>query len=352
MGHREYNESTIDADFWREVFHADVSASEPRRIGEGQVGMNLRYALQSSDDSVPSSVVVKMCSPDATSRATGVALRNYEREVLFYQQLVDSIDVRSPHCYFADWHPEGGDIAIVLEDMAPCEQGDQIRGCNLAEAQLAVDQLVRMQGPRWNDQTLFDVDWLQRRGPDEENQVIGMFSLLKPGFLAVYSDAIRRDLGQEGLAYLEAIEQKLPLFFAAQDQPFTITHGDFRLDNLLYASESGGEACAVVDWQTPGHGNGLADLAYFIGAGLLPDDRRAHEWSLVDQYIEGIVSYGHSVDAEWAKNHYRRGALAGVIMAVVASQIVGRTERGDLMFEKMATRHLLQAMENGALDLM
>jgi hypothetical protein len=44
--------------------------------------------------------------------------------------------------------------------------------------------------------------------------------------------------------------------------------------------------------------------------------------------------------------------LAGVIMAVVASQIVGRTERGDLMFEKMATRHLLQAMENGALDLM
>jgi hypothetical protein len=352
VGHREYTESTIDADFWREVFKADVSASEPRRIGEGQVGMNLRFALQSSDASVPSSVVVKMCSPDPTSRATGLALRNYEREVLFYQQLVQTIDVRSPHCYFADWHPESGDIAIVLEDMAPCEQGDQIRGCNIEEAQLAVDQLVRLQGPRWNDPSLFDIDWLQRRGPNEENQVMGMFSVLKPGFLAVYTDAIRRDLGEDGLAYLDLIEQKLPKFFAAQDQPYTITHGDFRLDNLLYATPHGGVACAVVDWQTPGHGNGVADLAYFIGAGLLPDDRRQHEWALVDQYISGIASYGHVVDADWIKNHYRRGALAGVIMAVVASQIVGRTERGDLMFEKMATRHLLQAMENGAVDLL
>jgi hypothetical protein len=352
MGHREYNESTIDAEFWREVFNAEVTAGPPKRIGEGQVGMNLRFALHSSDPAVPASIVVKLCSPDATSRATGAALRNYEREVLFYQELVDTIDVRSPRCYFSDWHPEGGDIVIVLEDMAPCEQGDQIRGCGIDEARLAVDQLVRVQGPRWNDVTLFDNNWLQRRGPDEENQVFGMFSMLKTGFLAVYSNAIQKELGDEGLAYLEQIEKKLPQFFAAQDKPFTITHGDFRLDNLLYATPAGGVACAVVDWQTPGHGNGVADLAYFIGAGLLPEDRRTYEWELVDQYIAGIAAYGHDIDHEWVKNHYRRGALAGVIMAVIASQIVGRTERGDLMFEKMATRYLLQAMENGALDLL
>ena len=103
-------------------------------------------------------------------------------------------------------------------------------------------------------------------------------------------------------------------------------------------------------WQTPGHGNGVADLAYFIGAGLLPPDRRAHEWELVDLWVRGIEEYGHTVDREWVDHHYRRESMSGAIMAVVASQIVGRTERGDEMFVAMATRHALQGIENGALD--
>jgi hypothetical protein len=48
--------------------------------------------------------------------------------------------------------------------------------------------------------------------------------------------------------------------------------------------------------------------------------------------------------------HYRREAISGAVMAVVASQIVGRTERGDEMFVAMAARHALQGMENGALS--
>jgi hypothetical protein len=107
-----------------------------------------------------------------------------------------------------------------------------------------------------------------------------------------------------------------------------------------------------VDWQTPGHGNGVGDLAYFIGAGLLPEDRRQHEWSLVNRYIAGIEAYGHQVDNEWVENHYRCEAISGIVMAVIASQIVGRTTRGDKMFEVMATRHLLQALENNALGLL
>jgi hypothetical protein len=52
------------------------------------------------------------------------------------------------------------------------------------------------------------------------------------------------------------------------------------------------------------------------------------------------------------KFHYKREAISGVIMAVIASQIVGRTERGDKMFEVMATRHIQQGLENGALSLL
>ena len=351
VGERKYDESTIDADFWREVFGADVKAGAPQRIGEGQVGMNLRYSLRSDDAAVPSSVVVKLASPDPTSRATGISLRNYEREVRFYKELIDTIDVRSPRCWFADWNAEGGDIVIVLEDMAPCEQGDQIRGCTLDEARLAVDQLVKMQGPRWNDPALWDIDWLQRRtDASDTDRLSGLIAMVLPGFLDTYTDAILRDVGPGGLEFLETLAKSIPWYVAQKDEPFTIVHGDFRLDNLLFSTPAGGAPCAVVDWQTPGHGNGIADLAYFIGAGLLPEDRRAHEWTLVDQYTTGIASYGHEVDPEWVRAHYRREAISGVIMAVVASQIVGRTERGDKMFEVMATRHLLQGIENGAFN--
>ncbi len=352
VGGREYREETIDAEFWREVFGVDVSAGAPKRIGEGQVGMNLRYSLSSDAAHVPASVVVKLVSPDPTSRATGISLRNYEREVKFYRELVGTLDVRSPHCYFADWHEQGGDIAIVLEDMAPCEQGDQIRGCGLEHAQLAVDELVKMHGPRWGDESLARVDWLQRRDANDVERLSGLITMVKPGFLSVYRDVIAEEIGAEGLEFVEVMSAGIEGYVRGKGDAFSVTHGDYRLDNLLFATDTGGVPCAVVDWQTPGHGNGIADLAYFIGAGLLPDDRRAHEWGLVDRYIAGIEAYGHELDHDWVRYHYRREAISGVIMAVIASQIVGRTERGDKMFEVMATRHILQGLENGALSLL
>ena len=350
VGERDYQLESIDTDFWRMVFGGKVTASEPKRIGEGQVGMNLRYSLRSDDVEVPASVVLKMASPDETSRATGIALRNYEREVKFYQQLVGTIDVRSPHCHFADWNEQTGSIAIVLEDMAPAEQGDQIRGCGFDEAALAVDQLVRMHGPRWGDPGLSTIDWLQRRDENDAERLSGLFTMLLPGFLDTYTGAIMAEVGAEGVAFVRTLAVSLDAYIAAKDEPFTVTHGDFRLDNLLFASPAGGVECCVVDWQTPGHGNGVADLAYFIGAGLLPGERREREWELVERYIAGIEGYGHRLDHEWVRAHYRREAISGVIMAVIASQIVGRTERGDKMFEVMATRHLHQGLENGALD--
>jgi hypothetical protein len=72
----------------------------------------------------------------------------------------------------------------------------------------------------------------------------------------------------------------------------------------------------------------------------------------VDRYIAGIEKYGHNIDHDWVKDHYRREAISGIVMAVIASQIVGRTTRGDKMFEVMATRHLLQALENNSLGLL
>ncbi|MFM9132357.1 MAG: phosphotransferase family protein [Actinomycetota bacterium] len=351
MRNRDYTAESIDSAFFSEVFGTEVTVGEPVRIGSGQVGMNLRFAALSADPRVPSSVVVKLASPDETSRATGMALRNYEREVKFYREIQPTVDIRVPHCHFADWNEVTGYFVLVMEDMAPAEQGDQILGCTPAEAAVAIDELARLHGPRWNDDTLFAVDWMERRASREDGErLAGLVSMFIPGFADTLGERVQEETGGSGMGFLAEMAQGIVEYVEAKGPAFCVTHGDYRLDNILFDRSSGALSCAVVDWQTPGHGNGIADLAYFIGAGLLPEVRRAHEWELVDRYVAGIERYGHKVDRQWVERHYRREAISGAVMAVVASQIVGRTERGDEMFVAMAARHSLQGMENGALS--
>jgi hypothetical protein len=338
-----------DADLTPELFSTwlghTVTSITTTQIGDGLVGMNVRvgltYAGGEVPDGAPSTVVVKLPSPDPTSRQTGIALRNYEREVLFYRDIASTVDIRVAHCHHGEWDPGSGDFVLVLEDLAPADQGDQIRGCSIEEARLGVAELARLHGPRWGDPTLDDVDWLSRREPDTSAQLAMMYGMFLPGFLGVYG----KYLDTEGIELVEGFAQRLAAWVDGEDGPKTVTHGDYRLDNLMFGTPAGGPAIAAVDWQTPGHGVALNDVAYFLGAGPLPPERLVHERELIELYVDGLSAYGVSVAADWAFERYRRGAFAGVIMSVVASQIVQVTERSEPMFAAMATRHVRHALD-------
>jgi hypothetical protein len=102
----------------------------------------------------------------------------------------------------------------------------------------------------------------------------------------------------------------------------------------------------VVDWQTCAHGTALADVAYFIGAGLLEDDRRECERDLVRRYHDGLIAVGiEGYDWDQCWIDHRRSTFAGLIMAVAASMLVERTDRGDEMFMAMAHRHARHALD-------
>ncbi len=96
---------------------------------------------------------------------------------------------------------------------------------------------------------------------------------------------------------------------------------------------------------------GAGDLSYFVGAGLLPEDRRSSERDLVGVYRAGLTDYDVDVPADDLWRAYCREAFGGVIMAVVASQVVGESERSEAMFAAMATRHLPQALDLESIDL-
>jgi hypothetical protein len=338
----------VTAAWLSEVLGVDVSAVVHERIGDGLVGMNLRVTMEHDAPGTPSSVVVKLPSLDDTSRATGIALRNYEREVRFYLEVAHTVDVRVPHCFHGEWDAETGDFALVLEDMAPAVQGDQIAGTDPDTALHAVEELARLHGPRWDDPTLHDLDWLSRRtGADDAVQLEGLWRMVFPGFLDTYGGYLAAD----ALALVERFSSEVGAWVEGRTGSWTVTHGDYRLDNLLFGTESVGPAVTVVDWQTPGHGTATGDLAYFCGAGLLPGDRRHHEHDLVDAYAAGLAEYGVETDRAELWEQYARDAFAGVVMAVVASQVVGGSDRSEAMFAAMATRHLQHALDLDSIDL-
>src|SRR5262249_42931614 len=136
-------------------------------------------------------------------------------------------------------------------------------------------------------------------------------------------------------------------------EPSTVVHGDYRLDNLLFGEPDSGTPIAVVDWQLAAHAPALPDVAYFIGAGLHANDRRAHEGDLVRRYHDGLLATGVA-GSGWDRcwSDYCRGTYAGFVMAVAASMLVERTERGDEMFLTMAHRHARHALDLDAAALL
>jgi len=324
---------------------AEVRSFSATRIGTGQIGLCIRYELDlvCGGADAPRSLVGKFPSEDPVSRSTGVQLRNYLKEVRFYQSLQHRLDIATPRCYHAEIVGEGPEFMVLLEDLRPAVQGDQLQGCDAAVARAAVLQLVGLHAPSWNDGSLRGVDWIGEPSTASGAMLQGLYASLLPGFLHRYGPRLERDEAE--IIARVATARHSPLF-AALEVPFSLVHVDYRLDNLLIDGRAAPPRVAVVDWQSITLGRPLSDVAYFLGAGLLPENRRPVEEDIVRAYHEALCGRGIG-GYDWAScwRDYRRGAFAGFGVTVIASMLVQQTARGDEMFIAMARRHSRHALD-------
>jgi hypothetical protein len=339
----------ITASWLSAVLGAEIIAVETAPIGDGHVGTSLRLTLTSNDPGVPDSVVAKLPATDERSLILAAAVRSYEREVKFYRELASTVDIRVPECHHAEWDPETNDFTLLLEDMAPAEQGDQIAGCSVDRAELAVRELARLHGPRWDDPSLGEVDWLSGNEPGPAG---AGFALMWEGLFPAFVEAYRDYLTPEMIECATGFGERIADFVDGRERPFAIVHTDYRLDNMLFGTAEGGPPLTVVDWQSPAHGTPVTDLSYFCGAGLLPGVRRAHEHELLGAYADALGAYSVSVDDDWLWRQYCREAFHGLIITVLTSTSVTMNPRSKDMFGAMASRHLQHALDVEALSLL
>lgn len=334
----------------RNQINGTVSRFEQTRVGTGQIGMCFRYELEYDGPSNgPKTLIGKFPSDDPASRETGVQLKNFLKEVSFYQQLQSKLTINTPRCYYAEITGEGPEFMLLLEDLAPGVQGDQLIGCDANIAEAAVLQLVGLQKPSWCDESLAQLEWLGSPDATSAEMVSGLYQGVLPGFMERFGEhltAEQRDIISNFGASTNIQQRSL-------NKPFCLVHIDYRLDNLLIDNSQSPPRITAVDWQSITLGNPMTDVAYFVGAGMLPEARRLSERNIVQTYHEALVASGikdYSFEQCWSD--YRRASFAGFSVTVVASMLVQQTERGDEMFRVMADRHSQHALDLNASEFL
>jgi hypothetical protein len=326
----------------------EATAVGAEAVGTGQMGTTYRLTVTYAPGTPagPALLVAKLPVDDPERRA--VIADSFRKEVGFYTELAPTVDVETPGCWYGALSPDGTGFTLLLDDLAPARPGVQADGCSLDQARAAVRNLAGLHAPRWNDPTLGAYDYL----PPIDEAGAAFLGQLHVTATETYLERYRDDLSRREAELLTAAAARTGSWLTARPEPSALTHGDYRLDNLMFHPDG---RVSALDWQTPTVAPPLRDLAYFLGTSLTVEDRRAHEWDLVALYHEALVERGvHGYDAGRCFGDYRFGMLQGPLITVIGSEFATaeRTAGADGMFLAMTHRSCAALDDLDVFDLL
>jgi Phosphotransferase enzyme family len=345
--HRMTSIATAASDLSREwlsnALGTEVRSVRTDPIGAGQTSSTYRLTID-ADDCGPTLVAKLAEGTEEDRRRVATGHRN---EVGFYRQLASSVNIKVPNCQYAAINDDGTCFTLLLEDLSPRQPGRQADGCSFPQAQMAVQNLSRLHASHWNDTALGDFDFLLPLSEERAAFLAGITRTATEEFVARYAS----DLGLLDVQTLRAVPEVLFDWQLNHPEPFSLIHGDYRLDNVML--HPSGEDVVVVDWQTISVALPGRDLGYFIGTGLPTDQRRDEEGLLVTTYYEELLAQGvtrYTMDRCFAD--YRLGQLHGPMITVIGSftSTGPRTPLADEMFLAMARRSCAAVRDHESID--
>ncbi len=176
---------------------------------------------------------------------------------------------------------------LVIEDIADARPPTQMLGGSLDDAHRSLEVLARFHAANWmrSDATdhyrhIFPVDTVPRVGQ-------ASYVRNRDEFVDRFGPVLRDGM----LERLDEIQERVPeICSALAAEPWTLLHGDYRLDNVLFRPN--GEM-VVLDFQGLGSGRPAVDVAYFITTALTAEHRDEEE-PLLRTYHDALVAAGVS----------------------------------------------------------
>jgi len=273
-----------------------------------------------TDADRPASVIVKMPTDNDINFALGDAAQFYEREITVYKELRSQLGVTVPDYLYSAMDPDpvpwlerpllflvdklplGGvnktldfllkvssknkrRYILVLSDIVDARPPTQAAGGSLDDAHQALKVLAKWHANNWMCEALV-ADYRHLWSVDRAHRVFqARYVKNRPDFLERTKGLVEAPM----IARLDAIQERLPsIVKRLAAPPWTLLHGDYRLDNVLFRDN--GEL-VVIDLQAVLHGRPAVDVAYFITTALAPE-HSSEERTLLRSYHDTLVAHG------------------------------------------------------------
>lgn len=322
---------------------ADLAAVDLEPVEGGIIARMMRARLTyTGTTNAPASVVVKYPSDDPGSRGLAVAMGMYELETLFYRDIAPMVpNLGLAKCYSAQLSEDAATFNLILEDLGTgMRAGNVLETATPSECSTALGELVKLQAPLWNSAQLADLAWLA-----DPRRTIGVFDSLPAG-LAPFLERFGDHLAASHVSLFESVVPRAGEWVRSWKAPTVIQHGDFRSDNLMFATDPESDRAVVVDFQTVRLGPPGLDPAYYLGSSLPTADRRAAERELIAEYRDRLVFSGvegFNRDECWSA--YREGAMYGVLLFVGMASQVESSEQADRIIIDQIRRYADMALD-------
>ena len=325
---QEGSEFTADwfTDLFQEQYGAAVLGVSREVIGTGVgfVGEIHRCSLSwdANRDDLPTSVIVKVPSKLPLNRSLGEGLQLYEREVIAYEKLSSNMGLPMPNVLYSamdddptpwldsvinflfsrlplggvSWltvkflelaskNPRLRRYVLVLEDISDARPPSQVEGGSLDDALISLATLAKFHAHHWmNEESIAVSDriWALNRLPKVSQ---ASYARNREEFLGRFGDLV----GEAKMQVIDDAQDSLEDLLAplAQD-PWTLLHGDYRLDNIMFRPN--GEI-VVIDYQLLSKGRPGWDVAYFITTALSAD-YKSEEETMLKHYHETLLRAG------------------------------------------------------------
>ncbi|UVO51042.1 phosphotransferase [Sphingomonas sp. SUN019] len=273
----------IDGDWLESVLHAAGHSARVREfaiqpIGAGNVSDTARIVL-TTDGDAPASIVAKFRPSTASSHAHGVGSGAYSIEAGAYRLFAAATDgCRIPRILWLAGTDDN--INLVMEDLSRVTRaGDQVAGCGVEDARRVITQFARLHRTFWPLASKDAPPWAIRM-PSAGDYWVPVLESAVSQVAQRFADL----LPDRHIALVAEAATVSRAWHDLRHPAMTITHGDPRVDNVLFDDDAG--EAILIDWQVAGVRNPMHDVGYFLSGSVSIEDRRTSERELLDLYAD------------------------------------------------------------------
>ena len=207
----------------------------------------------------------------------------------FYQTLRDRTPVHTARCYLAQFNPDTGDAALLLEDLGRARNGSTVAGSTVEEVTVQLVALARMHAYWWESPEVGGQAWTRLPSMLAPEAAYEVFERAWPSFLRRLSIPVHEIITDMRDWIGRTLHEASTTLF--ETGPRTLVHNDVQADNLFFPGDPD-HPIVFIDWQMATFARCVVDVASAIRGSLDPGVRAQSEPALIRTYHDALVEAG------------------------------------------------------------